>query len=137
MDSLIFDRTLQDVQAGSVTYKGYYNINDIVRINSYIDYLATELGLDLPKLDISFGQALTKSILSNIINNVNELRSVWYVAEDTPATPIPSGWDYRKANALEKILQHLYDFMVSSKTDNLYSGTFRAGGQIKFRGDTL
>lgn len=137
MDKLIFDRTLQDIQQGAVTYKGYYNVSDIERVNSYIEYLATELSLDLPKVNITFGQALTKGILGTIINNVNELRKAWYVADDTPATPIPSGWDFNKANAIEKILQHLYDFMVSSKTDNLYSGTFRAGSQIKFRGDTL
>lgn len=137
MDKLIYDRTLQDVQPTTRTYKGYYNISDIERINSYIDYLASELDLDLPKVSITFGQALTTNILGTIISNVNELRKAWYVAEDTPATPVPSGWDYNKANAIEKILQHLYDFMVSAKTDNLYSGTFMAGGQIKFRGDTL
>lgn len=137
MDKLIFDRTLQDIQQGAVTYKGYYNVSDIERVNSYIEYLATELSLSLPKVNITFGQALTKGILGTIINNVNELRKAWYVADDTPATPIPSGWDFNKANAIEKILQHLYDFMVSSKTDNLYSGTFVAGTQIKFRGDTL
>lgn len=137
MDKLIFDRTLQDIQQGAVTYKGYYNVSDIERVNSYIEYLATELNLSLPQVNITFGEALTKQILGTIINNVNELRRAWYVADDTPATPIPSGWDFNKANAIEKILQHLYDFMVSSKTDNLYSGTFRAGGHIKFRGDTL
>ena len=137
MDKLIFDRTLQDIQQGAVTYKGYYNVSDIERVNSYIEYLATELSLSLPKVNITFGEALTKQILGTIINNVNELRKAWYVADDTPATPIPSGWDFNKANAIEKILQHLYDFMVSSKTDNLYSGTFVAGSQIKFRGDTL
>ena len=137
MDKLIFDRTLQDIQQGAVTYKGYYNVSDIERVNSYIEYLATELSLSLPKVNITFGEALTKQILGTIINNVNELRKAWYVADDTPATPIPSGWDFNKANAIEKILQHLYDFMVSSKTDNLYSGTFVAGNQIKFRGDTL
>ena len=137
MDKLIYDRTSQDVKQGLVTAKGYYNVQDIERVNEYIEYLSTELGLNLPKVNITFGQALTTGILGNIIDNVNELRKAWYVAEDTPATPVPSGWDYNKANAIEKILQHLYDFMVSSKTDNLYSGTFRAGAQIKLRGDTL
>ena len=135
MERLIYDRTRQDII--DKTPKGFYNISDINRINAYITYLNNELNLGLDIEQITLGEGLTYSKLQAIINNVNTIRESWYVAEDTPTTPIPSGWDYNKANAIEKILQHLYDFMVSIKTDKLYSGTFNSGNHIKFRGGVL
>lgn len=131
-EKLIFDRTQNDVTQR--TAKGLYNVSDIDRINSYIEYLSDNLNLSLPILSINLGDALTVSKIQSIIDNVNSIRAVWYVASDTPATPIATNWDYVKANNIEKILQALYDFMVSKKRDKLYSGTFKAGSQIKFRG---
>lgn len=130
-DKLIFDRTPDDLE--DKTPKGYYNISDIKRINSYIEYLAVNLNLTLEILTPNLGEALTRAKIQGIIDNVNAIRKVWYVAEDTPATPIATDWDYNKANNIEKILQHLYDFMISIKNDKLYSGTFKAGSHIKFR----
>lgn len=130
-DKLIFDRTAQDVE--QKTPKGYYNISDIKRINSYIEYLATKLDLTLEIITPNLGEALTIVRIQSIIENVNALRKKWYVAENTPATPIATNWDYKQANDLEKVLQALYDFMVSVKNDKLYSGTFKAGSHIKFR----
>lgn len=131
-EKLIFDRTKQDV--ANRTAKGLYNVSDIARINSYIEYLADNLGLTLQIITPNLGEALTLARIQTIINNVNNIRSKWYVANDTPPTPVATNWDYVKANNIEKILQALYDFMVSVKIDKLYSGTFRAGSQIKFRG---
>lgn len=135
MDKLIYDRTSYDIKFK--TEKGYYNVKDIQRINSYIRYLSSALNLNLEVIDLNLGEALTKSKIQAIINNVNAIRDVWYVAEDTPQTPLPVMWNYSKANAMEKILQSLYDFLISVKTDKIYSGTFKAGHQIKFRGQTL
>lgn len=131
-EKLIFDRTQQDV--ANRTAKGLYNVSDIARINSYIEYLADNLNLTLEIITPNLGEALTLSKIQTIINNVNDIRSKWYVASDTPTTPVATNWDYVKANNIEKILQALYDFMVSVKRDKLYSGTFKAGSQIKFRG---
>lgn len=133
-EKLIFDRTATDIAEGAETQKGYYNVSDIERINSYIEYLAEELDLDLEIINPSLGEALTLAKIQGIIDNVNAIREVWYVASDTPATPTASAWDYVKANNIEKILQALYDFMVSVKIDKLYSGTFVSGNHIKFRG---
>lgn len=131
-EKLVLDRTITDVETG--TEKGFYNVSDIERINSYIEYLAEELDLELTIVNPSLGEALTLAKIQGIIDNVNSIRNVWYVAEDTPVTPTATAWDYVKANNIEKILQALYDFMVSSKIDKLYSGTFRSGNHIKFRG---
>ena len=132
LEPLITDRTTQDVATG--TKKGFYNVSDIQRINSYIQYLSGVLGLNLTVTDVSLGQALTRTQMQSIIDNVNAIRAVWYVASDTPITPIAVNWDYVKANNIEKILKVLDEFYQSVQIDKLYSGTFRAGHQIKFRG---
>ena len=132
LEPLITDRTTQDVATG--TKKGHYNVSDIQRINSYIQYLSDVLGLNLTVTDVSLGQALTRAQMQSIIDNVNAIRAVWYVASDTPITPIAVNWDYVKANNIEKILKVLDEFYQSVQIDKLYSGTFRAGHQIKFRG---
>ena len=132
LDPLITDRIAQDVSTG--TKKGFYNVSDIQRINSYIQYLSDVLGLNLTVTAVSLGQALTRAQMDDIISDVNAIRAVWYVASDTPQTPIAVNWDYVKANNIEKILKVLDEFYQSVQIDKLYSGTFRAGHQIKFRG---
>ena len=132
LDPLITDRTTQDVTTG--TKKGFYNVSDIQRINSYIQYLSDVLELNLTVTAVSLGQALTRIQMQSIIDNVNAIRAAWYVAKDTPQTPIAVNWDYVKANNIEKILKVLDEFYQSVQIDKLYSGTFRAGHQIKFRG---
>lgn len=132
LDALITDRTAQDVAMG--TQKGFYNVSDVQRVNSYIEYLSDVLGLNLTVTDVSLGQALTRAQMDVILSNINAIRDAWYVASDTPQTPIAVNWDYVKANNVEKILLALDEFYQSSQIDKLYSGTFRAGHQIKFRG---
>ena len=130
MNKLIYARTSQDVTQR--TEKGFYNVSDIQRINSYIQYLSDELGLNLSIIQPIFGEMLTRNKLQSIIDNVNKIRSVWYVAADTPSTPQPIGWNYTKANNIEKILQALYDFAISVQQDIKYSSTFTAGQEIIF-----
>ena len=132
LDPLITDRTAQDVSTG--TEKGFYNVSDVQRVNSYIEYLSDVLGLNLTVTGVSLGQALTRAQMDAILSNINAIRAAWYVADDTPITPIAVNWDYVKANNIEKILKALDEFYQSTQIDKLYSGTFRAGNQIKFRG---
>lgn len=132
LNPLITDRTQQDVTQR--TEKGFYNVSDIQRINSYIEYLSDVLGLNLTVTDVSLGQALTRAQMDDIISNINAIRAAWYVSHETPPTPIAVNWDWKKANDLEKILFSLDEFWQSVSIDKIYSGTFRAGNQIKFRG---
>lgn len=132
LDPLITDRTSQDV--AQRTQKGFYNVSDVQRVNSYIQYLSDVLGLNLTVTDVSLGQALTRAQIDAILSNISAIRAVWYVASDTPQTPIAVNWNYVKANDIEKILKALDEFYQSSQIDKIYSGTFRAGNQIKFRG---
>lgn len=131
LEPLITDRTAADI---GVTAKGFYNTSDIERINSYISYLSDELGLGLTVNNVTLGQELTRAQMQDILDNINAIRAAWYVASDTPNTPRPFNWDYQKANDIEKILLALDEFYQSVQIDKLYSGTFRAGHQIKFRG---
>lgn len=131
LEPLITDRTSADV---GVTAKGFYNTSDIERINSYVSYLSDELGLGLTVNNVTLGQELTRAQMQDILDNINAIRAAWYVASDTPNTPQPFNWDYQKANNIEKILLALDEFYQSVQIDKLYSGTFRAGHQIKFRG---
>lgn len=132
LDPLITDRTYQDVVQG--TEKGFYNVSDVQRVNSYVQYLSDGLGLNLTVTDVSLGQVLTFNQMQSIINNVNTIRSVWYVSSDTPYTPIAINWTYSKANDLEKILYSMNSYYQLSLKAKIFSGTFRAGSQIKFRG---
>lgn len=132
LDPLITDRTSQDV--ATRTQKGFYNVSDVTRVNSYIEYLSDVLDLNLTVKNFSLGQILTREDFDDILDNVNTIRAAWYVASDTPQTPIAVNWDYVKANNIEKILLALDEFYQSSQIDKIYSGTFRAGNQIKFRG---
>ena len=131
LEPLITDRTAADI---GVTAKGFYNTSDIARINSYISYLSDALELGLTVNNVALGQELTRAQMQAILDNINEIRAAWYVASDTPNTPQPFNWDYQKANDIEKILLALDEFYQSSQIDKIYSGTFRAGHQIKFRG---
>ena len=131
LEPLITDRTAADI---GVTAKGFYNTSDIVRINSYISYLSDVLELGLTVNNVTLGQKLTRAQMQDILDNINAIRAAWYVASDTPNTPQPFNWDYQKANDIEKILLVLDEFYQSVQIDKLYSGTFRAGHQIKFRG---
>lgn len=131
LESLITDRAAADIGA---TAKGFYNTSDIARINSYISYLSDELGLGLTVNNVALGQKLTRAEMQAILDNINAIREAWYVSSDTPNTPQPFNWDYQKANDIEKILLALDEFYQSVQIDKLYSGTFRAGHQIKFRG---
>ena len=132
LQPLITDRAAKDITGR--TDKGFYNLSDIERINSYISYLSDELELNLTVDTVTFGKVLTRAEMQSIIDNINAIRAAWYVATDTPQTPIPLAWNYRKANDLEKIVKVLDEFLQSVKVDKLYSGTFRSGNQIKFRG---
>ena len=127
--ALITDRTAADVF--NKTDKGYYNLSDIQRINSYIQYLSDALSLNLTVKTFIIGEDLTRAEMESILNNINAIRAAWYVADDTPQTPEAFAWNYEKANDVERILQALDEFYQSVQSEKLYSGNCRADAQIK------
>lgn len=130
LDKLITDRTIADIQ--ELTAKGYYNIADLTRIQSYIKFLAEKLNLTLTITTYSLGEAVTFDKLKEIVDNIDSIRVAWYTADDTPETPIVSGWDWEDANAVEKILKALTEFMWSVENDLRYSGMLVSGETLLF-----
>lgn len=128
MDKLIFDRTQQDVL--NKTKKSYYNVNDLTRINDWIKLLSDYLGLGLKTETYSLGQVITIQNINLILDNIATLRRSFYIANDTPYTPIASGYNFESANSVEKILSDLNDFKVSVESDFKYSGTFYSGQEV-------
>lgn len=128
MDKLIFDRTQQDII--NKTKKSYYNVDDLIRINDWIKLLSDYLGLGLKIETYSLGQIITLDNINLILNNIQTLKDNWYVANDTPYTPIANGYNYKSANDVEKILSDLNDFKVSVESDFKYSGTFYSGEEV-------
>lgn len=130
LDKLITDRTIADIQ--ELTAKGYYNIADLTRIQSYIKFLAEKLNLTLTITTYSLGEAVTFDKLKEIVDNIDSIREAWYTADDTPETPIVSGWDWEDANAVEQILKALTEFMWSVENDLRYSGMLVSGETLLF-----
>lgn len=128
MDKLIFDRTQFDIL--NKTKKSYYNVDDLTRINEWIKLLSDYLSLSLQVETYTLGQVITLDNINLILNNIQTLRDNWYIANDTPYTPIASGYNYQSANDLEKILSDLNDFKVSVESDLKYSGTFYSGQEV-------
>lgn len=128
MDKLIFDRTQQDIL--NKTRKSYYNIDDLTRINSYIKLLSDYLELGLVIETYTLGQIITLDNINLILNNIQTLRDNWHIADNTPYTPIASGYNYQSANDVEKILSDLNDFKISVESDFKYSGTFYSGQEV-------
>ena len=128
MDKLIFDRTQQDII--NKTKKSYYNVDDLIRINDWIKLLSDYLGLGLVIETYSLGQIITLDNINLILNNIQTLKDNWYVANDTPYTPIANGYNYKSANDVEKILSDVDDFKVSVESDFKFSGTFYSGEEV-------
>ena len=128
MDKLIFDRTQQDII--NKTKKSYYNVDDLIRINDWIKLLSDYLGLGLVIETYSLGQIITLNNINLILDNIQTLKDNWYVANDTPYTPIANGYNYKSANDVEKILSDLNDFMISVESDFKFSGTFYSGEEV-------
>ena len=125
MNDLIYDRTLQDIL--NKTNKGYYNVSDLNRINNYISLLNNYLDLGLTIETFELGQAITIENINLILYNISVIKDNWYVSNESPNIPIAVEFNYNSANAIEKILSDSHDFMLSVKSDILYSGEIYSG----------
>lgn len=126
-EELIFDRTLSDII--NRTAKGYYNLSDLQRIQSWIAYLSEELDLNLSTYNFILGERLTRARLEAIINNIQTIINVFYEGHSTTPPNLPWGiaWDITKANDIEHILSLANDFLEASKNDSLIANTFYSG----------
>lgn len=141
MDSLIFDRTLQDVEyvknlkdkinlkgINSLTeiekiswnngLKGSYNSKDFNRVKEWTEYLAEQFNSYGYKVSITSRNALTRTdfpLSSDIqiyLNNIEKLKQAYYTMATTPQLPVNmQNLGYIGANAIEKILYDLNELL--------------------------
>jgi hypothetical protein len=103
MEELITNRKLQ----GS-----YYNLSDITRVQSYIDFIADKKGITLPKYEWSKNECVYYHMFTfYILNNVTKLAALFDNFPTDFATPTADNWNYIKANKLEQILNYMYNLV--------------------------
>lgn len=112
LDNLIFDRTAQDVAAKLP--KGTYTEADIRRIDVYMQRIAEHYDIYLPRLltDGATLDTLTYSLISQMVDNANTIRSTAGIASIVPAAKLRNRWGFERANEVEKILYEAYRQIV-------------------------
>jgi len=137
MDELIYDRTQSDVeyalshQDSEDFLKGAYNYTDLNRIETWCEYLATQLNsfnysaTITTKTDWSMSDFPTKAELLRIKNNVSILKNIFQLASTIPENM--EKMTYQKANQIEKAI-HDMDLSLSGMIELFnYSGEFFSG----------
>ena len=146
MKPLIFDRTNQDII--NRTTKGYFNVEDINRVEEWSRYIADLLnsyGYEInisTKTDWEISDFLNISQMERVRSNVKKIRDVYYSLETTPTIPTTlNKFNYIKANEIERILYDIENVMAYSKLYFVRSGVGSSGQsrlwQFRFRQDKL
>jgi hypothetical protein len=127
MDALIYDRLVTDVTAR--TAKGFWQLSDLTRIESWITYLAGLYGVTPLTTAHSAGQMVR---LTNLLADLTVIREWHTFPADTertatPAVPSEAAWNYVKANSVERILFDA-DLWYNNRIKLYkYCGTFSCG----------
>lgn len=134
IDSLIYDRTAQDVASGAD--KGHYNATDLNRVGEALNYLQEELngyGYSVtvnPKINWTVSDIPKVSDMSSYLDAVSAIRAVLDVFATTPAVPSTmQGLTYERANDIEKILAD-----VQSVIDQVVAGFWRSNAFTMWSG---
>lgn len=135
MLNLITDRTHLDVALG--TKKGYYNYDDLNRVSSAMDYLASELsryGHAVP--GYSKGPVWTEldepnqQQMNQYLASAAAIRSAITALKTTPEVPgSMNNFTYDDANNLEKILVDIENLL-----DSITRVFIRSGGHLSISG---
>jgi hypothetical protein len=124
----IYDRSLTDIN--SKTPKGYYNADDLNRIEQDCEYLAVILGVTISTLTWSRTDFPMPGEFERILANLNALRDAFFTYQHTPSTPQNPVTEYHKANDIEQILHDLYTLYEDNKRAVMYAGEPYAGQMI-------
>lgn len=129
MDSLIFDRTQQDIT--DLTSKSYYNYTDLNRAEKWCEYLSEVLNKYsysvniVTKTDWTMLDLPTQFEIERIRQNVNTLKQAYF-----SFTQIPGNLDYmtwQKANDIEKILYEIDKILKHMENNFVYCGVASCG----------
>lgn len=129
IDSLIYDRTSTDI--ANKTTKGLWNYTDMNRVESWCQYLATELtSYNYPvtittKTNWARSSKRTSADMERVRSNIKKLKDAFYSFTNIYSNA--EDFDYLKANNWEKILHEIDELYEKMKAEFLYSGTFYSG----------
>lgn len=133
IDTLIYDRTSQDVSSG--TDKGYYNATDLNRVGEALLYLQDELNgygyavTVTPKTDWAMADIPTIPQMETYLTNVAAIRSVLEVFKTTPHPPeTMEKLTFQRANDIEKILADVQKLLTNMQAAFRHCGAAVCGG---------
>ena len=137
MDELVYNRTQADVnyaiehQSSDDFLKGAYNYTDLNRIETWCEYLKTELNEDgyitniTTKTNWTAADFPTQAELERIRSNVSTLKTAFYAYTNVPANM--NKMTYQKANTIEKVLDEMFNRLWGMENWYVYSGVSRSG----------
>lgn len=145
LEDLIYDREQKDVV--NKTKKGYYNYNDLNRIEEWCKYLASFFNTyNYPiiiqvKTDWTRNDFPTLQQINRIRNNVTLLKTTFFSYKNTPTINYKTTMNYTDANHIEKILKDLDVILTSFMQIFAYSGIANSDqsriGLNKFRKEKI
>ena len=125
----IYDRTIQDVEQR--TAKGYINASDLNRVERNTGIIAEYIGIEVSvKDDWEIGDLPRTSDFCRIRENVQSIRDNYMVYASTPEVPGQPLNDYKKWNAIERILHDVYVIYFGNISNVDYCGEIAAGEEI-------
>lgn len=153
IDTLIFDRTLDDVQyvqqlntlnlSGMSTeqlteylsnLKGAYNASDLNRVESAVNYLIERLKITgnhinlLTKTSWNIREWMTLSEAMRYLHNVDTIKSCFTLPDNVPDVPEDlNKLTFQEANDIEEILYMVDTIITNISKAWLYSGDIFAG----------
>ena len=139
LDNLIFDRTTNDIVEGNK--KGYYNYNDLNRIEIWCRYLSDYLNnynysnTLITKTNWIMSDLPYNAELERIRNNIQILKNVFQAISEIPQNL--NLMTIEKANIIENILYEIDYILCGMENDFTYCGVSECGQerlwQQKFR----
>ena len=114
-----------------MTSKGYYNYNDLNRIEEWCEFLATKLATDgyviniTTKTNWTVSDFPTYSEMERIRTNIKAIMiGFTYITQIYDAA---DAINYARANLYEKILYEIDTMLISLENNYIYSGVANAG----------
>lgn len=126
IEDLIYDRTEADII--NKTSKGYYNYNDINRIEEWTLYIQEILNnynypitLEI-KMNWNRKDFLYVKEINRIKRNVERLKETYITYNTTPKLSYEGNMDFIEANRIEKILKDLDKILEAMESNFIYAG---------------
>ena len=109
--------------------RGAYNISDLNRVESKVEELRNRHianGYPVEAIEIKTwqkGDFLKRTDFEQYLNNLDILKTAYFIKMDTPVTPKVSDWiNYKIANDIEKILVDIENILNNMIASLLYCG---------------